>query len=185
MTQIFYQQPNARVGDVIPQYVEGTYQLFYLKNWRDRTDPEFVPGWHRMETRDLVQMSREVPVHVMGGTGDLIEKEGVWHLFACIFPNGKQLVTHTIRCECPDVVHMGEEGGKTFPYDVELESAVRTPEDGVYRLEVLTEGSVGVAYVNQQAALSFRMYDHTGGYMGLFSFGKATFSQISWKGKHV
>lgn len=474
MAQIFYQQPNARVGDVIPKYVEGTYQLFYLKNWRDRTDPEFVPGWHRMETRDLVQMSREVPVHVMGGTGDLIEKEGVWHLFACIFPNGKQLVTHYIStdgtldhwelqeedtfgpdgvvyhgsdwrdprvvyredlqeywmflaarankphsqtgcvglcvskdlkkweyrepiyfpqrfhgaCECPDVfrmgdwyylvfsaytnlfgtyyvkcpvggtqwqipknhrldsrafyaaktagtgmerylfgwnptkendeygfwpqkfhgqdyqtwdwggsmvihqlhqlpdgdlavampsqkkemlaqplawsfhpvtegwslthgqaeavtqasqqmmilgeqpetmycsveirangadqaglvlhgekdmkegyylyvepergrfvyrsgIRMGEEGGKTFPYDVELESAVRTPEDGVYRLEVLTEGSVGVAYVNQQAALSFRMYDHTGGYMGLFSFGKATFSQISWKGKHV
>ena len=31
--KLFYQQPAARVGDVIPQYIDGKYQLFYLKNW--------------------------------------------------------------------------------------------------------------------------------------------------------
>ena len=30
--KLFYQQPAARVGDVIPQYIDGKYQLFYLKN---------------------------------------------------------------------------------------------------------------------------------------------------------
>lgn len=474
MAQIFYQQPNARVGDVIPKYIDGKYQLFYLKNWRDRNDPQFVPGWHRMETTDLVHMSEEVPIHVVGGTGDLIYKDGTWHLFACIFPDGKQFVTHYIStdgtldhwefqeedtfgpdgviyhcsdwrdprivyredldeywmflaarankphsqtgcvglcvskdlkhweyrepvyfpqrfngaCECPDVfrmgdwyylvfssytnlfgnyyvkcpagetqwqipknhrldtrafyaaktagngmerylfgwnptkeaddygfwprkfhgqdyqtwdwggsmvihqliqlpdgdlavampqqrkaafsrplewsfapvtdgwklaedtaaadtqasqqmmllgdqpetmyfsvdihvdgadqagvvlhvgeemkegyylyvepdrgrivyrsgLRMGEEGGKTFPYDVELESPIRVPQNGVYQLEILTEGTVGVAYVNHQAALSFRMYDHDGGKIGLFSLGKAEFSQINWKGKNV
>lgn len=472
MEKLFYQQPNARVGDVIPKYIDGKYQLFYLKNWRDRNDPEFVPGWHRMETDDLVHMSPETPIHVLGGTGDLICKDGVWHLFACIFPEGKQFVTHYISpdgsldhwelqeedtfgpdgviyhcsdwrdprivyqegtgeyymylaaranlphsqtgcvglcvskdlkhweyrepayfpqrfngaCECPDfftmgeweylvfssyttlfgtyyvkrragekewqlpqnhrldtrafyaaktaghgmerylfgwnptkegddygfwpqkdhgqdyqtwdwggsmVIHqliqlpdgdlaeappqqrlaqftqgvenefhpvtqgwkreegkltattgatqqmmlmqpqpescyvtvtiraqgaqqagvalhvdetmkegyylyvepgqnklvyrgwlrMSEEGGKTFPYDGELEVPIRPAEDGVYRLELVTEGTVGVAYVNRQAALSFRMYDYTGRNLGLFAFGPAEFSQIEVKGR--
>lgn len=93
---IFYQAPNARTGDVIPKYIDGTYQLFYLKNWTDRSAPDFVPGWHRMESKDLLHMSSETPIHVRGGTGDLIFHEGKWHLFACIFPDGKQLVTHYI-----------------------------------------------------------------------------------------
>ena len=93
---VFYQAPNARTGDVIPKYIGGKYQLFYLKGWIDRTAPEVVPGWHRMESEDLHRMSSETPIHVRGGTGDLIFHEGKWHLFACIFPEGKQLVTHYI-----------------------------------------------------------------------------------------
>lgn len=92
----FYQAPNAKTGDVIPKFIDGKYQLFYLKNWTDRSAPDFVPGWHRMETEDLVNISPETPIHVRGGTGDLIFHEGKWHLFACIFPEGKQLVTHYI-----------------------------------------------------------------------------------------
>lgn len=90
---IFYQAPDARTGDVIPKYIDGVYQLFYLKNWKDKNHPDFVPGWHRMESRDLVRMSGETPIHVLGGTGDLIFHQGQWHLFSCIFPEGKQLVT--------------------------------------------------------------------------------------------
>lgn len=93
---VFYQAPHARTGDVIPKYIDGKYQLFYLKNWTDRTAPDFVPGWHRMESDDLVHMSAETPIHVRGGTGDLIFHEGKWHLFACIFPDGKQFITHYI-----------------------------------------------------------------------------------------
>ena len=93
---VFYQAPHARTGDVIPKYIDGKYQLFYLKNWTDRTAPDFVPGWHRMESNDLVHMSAETPIHVRGGTGDLIFHEGKWHLFACIFPDGKQFITHYI-----------------------------------------------------------------------------------------
>ena len=46
--KLFYQQPAARVGDVIPQYIDGKYQLFYLKNWRDHNAPGLCPagtGW--------------------------------------------------------------------------------------------------------------------------------------------
>ncbi len=93
---VFYQAPHARTGDVIPKYIDGKYQLFYLKNWTDPNAPDFVPGWHRMESEDLVRMSAETPIHVRGGTGDLIFHEGKWHLFACIFPEGKQLITHYI-----------------------------------------------------------------------------------------
>ena len=75
--KLFYQQPAARVGDVIPKYIDGKYQLFYLKNWRDHNAPGFVPGWHRMETTDLVHMGPESPIGVVGGTGDLIQ-EWLW-----------------------------------------------------------------------------------------------------------
>lgn len=94
--KIFYNAPGARTGDVIPKYIDGKYQLFYLKNWKKPDDPNFIRGWHRMESTDLHHMSEETPIHVQGGTGDLIFWEGQWHLFACIFPDGKQFVTHYI-----------------------------------------------------------------------------------------
>ncbi len=94
--RIFYHAPGARTGDVIPKYIDGKYQLFYLKNWKNPKDPQAVPGWHRMESEDLLHMSGEVPIHVKGGTGDLIFWQGQWHLFACIFPEGRQLVTHYV-----------------------------------------------------------------------------------------
>lgn len=93
---LFYQAPNARTGDVIPKYIDGKYQLFYLKNWKNWDAPEVVHGWHRMESTDLVHFSEETPIHVVGGTGDLFFREGKWHLFACIFPDGKQLITHYV-----------------------------------------------------------------------------------------
>lgn len=94
--KIFYHAPGARTGDVIPKYIDGEYQLFYLKNWKDPKLPGTVHGWHRMQSSDLLHMSEETPIHVIGGTGDLICWQGQWHLFACIFPEGKQFVTHYI-----------------------------------------------------------------------------------------
>ncbi|WP_217959496.1 glycoside hydrolase family 32 protein [Acutalibacter muris] len=468
--KLFYTAPNAKCGDIIPKYIDGKYQLFYLKHWLDRDAPDFVPGWHRMESKDLVHMGPETPIHVNGGTGDIVRHNGQWHLFACIFPEGKQYVTHYISkdgsldnweyqeadtfgpdgeiyhcsdwrdprivyreelgeywmflaaranrphsqtgcvglcvskdlktweyrepiyfperfngaCECPDVFRMGdwyylvfssytnlfgtyyvkchvgetqwqipknhrldarafyaaktaghdmeryicgwnptkdenifgfwpdkfkgrdyrtwdwgggmvvhrliqqpdgdlglalpeskkalfthsvpnsfspvtegwqesggcwtaktassqqmllmqqmpetcyihvkirsdgahqagvilqaseemregyyiyvepemnrlvfrswlrmyEEGGKTFPYDIELEVPLRRPGDGVYHMEVVTEGTVGLVYVNSEAAMSFRMYDYQNRNLGLFSFGKAEFSQIEMR----
>ena len=93
---VFYAAPGARTGDVIPKYIDGTYQLFYLKNWKDPHEPKAVFGWHRMESRDLLHFGEETPVYVRGGTGDLICRDGRWHLFSCIFPEGRQLVTHYI-----------------------------------------------------------------------------------------
>ena len=56
---------------------------------------------------------------------------------------------------------------------------MRTPEDGLYKLEVLREGTAAVAYVNDEAALSFRMYDVPAGHLGLFSLGSAEFSDLA------
>lgn len=92
MDQIFYQTPDARTGDVIPKYINGKFQLFYLKNWKKPEPPGNARGWHRMESVDLLHMSEETPIGVQGGTGDLVYWQGRWHLFACIFPEGKQYV---------------------------------------------------------------------------------------------
>jgi len=94
--QIFYQAEDARTGDIIPKYIDGKYQLFYLKGWKNPKNPGAVRGWHRMESVDLLHMSGETPIHVEGGTGDLVYWKGQWHLFACIFPEGKQLITHYV-----------------------------------------------------------------------------------------
>lgn len=93
---IFYHAQGARTGDVIPKYIDGKYQLFYLKGWKNPSAPENVQGWHRMESTDLHHLSEETPIHIDGGTGDLIFWNGQWHLFACIFPDGKQFVTHYV-----------------------------------------------------------------------------------------
>ena len=81
---------------MIPKYIDGKYQLFYLKGWKEPVPDGAVRGWHRMESEDLIHMGKEVPIHVQGGTGDLIFAEGKWHLFACIFPDGKQYITHYV-----------------------------------------------------------------------------------------
>ena len=73
---------------------------------------------------------------------------------------------------------MYEDGGKTFPYDVELEVPVRRSVDGRYTIEVLLDGTAATAYVNDEAAMSFRMYDIPQGHLGLFSLGRAVFTNI-------
>ena len=68
--KLFYIVSNAKCGDIIPKYVDGKYQLFYLKHWLNKDAPDFVPGWHRMESDDLVHMGPETPIHVRGDAGD-------------------------------------------------------------------------------------------------------------------
>ena len=33
--KLFYSAQGARTGDVIPKYINGKYQLFYLKGWKN------------------------------------------------------------------------------------------------------------------------------------------------------
>ena len=97
MGRLFFSREDARCGDVIPKYIDGKYQLFYLKGWKNPKAPGVVFGWHRMESEDLIDLSDDTPIGVRGGTGDLIRaKDGTWHLFACIFPEGKQYITHYV-----------------------------------------------------------------------------------------
>ena len=120
MGRLFYSREEARCGDVIPKYIDGKYQLFYLKGWRDPKAPGVVFGWHRLESADLVHFSDETPTGVRGGTGDLIQAEdGTWHLFACIFPDGKQFITHYVS-EDGSLDHWVRQEEDTFGPDGEI-----------------------------------------------------------------
>ena len=81
-----------------------------------------------------------------------VKKEMKEGYYLYVEPNRERLVMRSW-------IRMSEEGGKTFPYDVELETPVRHAEDGRYHLEIIAEGNIGTAYVNEEAALSFRRYD--------------------------
>ena len=47
--QLFYTPDHARVGDVIPYYENGEFQLFYLKNWNPYFGSDKTYGWHILE----------------------------------------------------------------------------------------------------------------------------------------
>ncbi|AET57225.1 glycoside hydrolase family protein [Paenibacillus terrae HPL-003] len=50
-------------------------------------------------------------------------------------------------------------GGKTFPYDVELERPLKLLPDQEYELKVFVDGTICEVYVGGEVALSARIYD--------------------------
>lgn len=65
------------------------------------------------------------------------------------------------------------------PFMPELERPLR-PSEGRYDLRVVVDGTICVAYVNDEVALSTRVYDHRSGGIGLFvGDGSATFTEVS------
>ncbi len=70
--KIFYHAPGARTGDVIPKYIDGEYQLFYLKNWKDPKLPGTVHGWHRMQSSDLLHRGNSDPCYRRNGGSYLL-----------------------------------------------------------------------------------------------------------------
>ena len=95
---VFYKPEHARVGDVIPFYDQGVYNLFYLKNWGDYDGPDRKPGWHRLTTVDNLHMSGDTATGIRGGTGCLVKAEGLYHLFYCVFRSDpqRQYVCHAV-----------------------------------------------------------------------------------------
>lgn len=66
------------------------------------------------------------------------------------------------------------------PFSVELERSLSLPADTPVELKVLVEGSVCEVYVNHEAALSTRLYDHPQGGWGVFcEEGSAAFVQTT------
>lgn len=67
-----------------------------------------------------------------------------------------------------------------IPY--QLETVRRLPTGPVYRVKILREGSICIVYVNDEVALSTRMYDHNGQLAGLFLVqGAAKFTKFELK----
>lgn len=72
-----------------------------------------------------------------------------------------------------------EEGGKTFPYEVELERPIELIPEHPYEIKVFVDGSICEIYVDENIAMSARMYDIQHGKLGLFvSQGSAQFSDV-------
>ena len=181
------QHPDGDLGLSLPRTRRELFAMPEENTFRKITD-----GWERKgegwlsSAEDTQQMMLMQPLPETGLITAQIRMEGAMQAgvvlktgpemkegyYLYVEPNRGRLVYRSW-------LRMSEDGGKTFPYDVELEAPVRMSEDGEYLLEILMEGSVGTAYVNGEAALSFRMYDLKEGNLGLFSLGRAAFERIS------
>src|SRR5690349_24567887 len=53
----FYRLPNAWVGDFIPSYDNGVFQLLYLVDWRDKQNHGECIPWYRVSTSDFVNFT--------------------------------------------------------------------------------------------------------------------------------
>ncbi|MNC70541.1 hypothetical protein D3C75_1213650 [compost metagenome] len=72
-----------------------------------------------------------------------------------------------------------EDGGKAFPYEVELERPIQLMPDHTYDIKVFIDNSVCEIYINDQVAMSTRIYDIAEGKLGFFvSEGEAEFKDI-------
>jgi len=74
--------------------------------------------------------------------------------------------------------HQWQVGGDK-PHAIETERLIELAPETVHRLEIIVDGSIGVAYLGDEVAMSFRMYDQESGALGLFvADGSATFSNV-------
>jgi beta-fructofuranosidase len=73
-----------------------------------------------------------------------------------------------------------EHGGKVLPYEVELERPLELSPDQTYSLQLVIDESIGELYLNDQIAMSMRLYDLREGDLVFFvADGEASFENIS------
>ena len=71
------------------------------------------------------------------------------------------------------------QGGKMFPYAVEMERPFQLQPDTFYPFKIFVEDSVLVVYLVNEIAMNARMYDHAGRRFGLFAInGRAEFRNV-------
>jgi beta-fructofuranosidase len=74
--------------------------------------------------------------------------------------------------------HQWQVGGDK-PHAIETERSIELDPEAVHHLEILIDGPIGVAYLDDEIAMSFRMYDRESGALGIFvADGSATFTNI-------
>ena len=72
-----------------------------------------------------------------------------------------------------------EDGGKMFPYEIEMERPFRWQPDRMYHVRVFVQDTILLLYVDDQVALGTRMFNRKGARFGLFvSDGSAAFDHI-------
>lgn len=123
--QFFYTAKHAKIGDVIPFYNQNTKQFdnFYLKNWNpDCPKEEIVYGWHKLSTADRIHFQEE-PTGIHGGTGSIVETDGLYHMFYCTFEQNpdKQYARHATST---DLVNWSDIPEDKFSSDGEIYRSV-------------------------------------------------------------
>ena len=82
-----------------------------------------------------------------------------------------QLEPDRQRAQWITAIRMHEDGGSTFPYEVELERPLRLEAGKPVRLTVLAEGSLLVINLDGQTAMTVRGFDYSARHLGLYAFG--------------
>lgn len=86
---------------------------------------------------------------------------------------------HRNRLEFKSGLRMYDEGGWTFPFDVEMERPITLEANRPHKLRVFVQDTILLAYLDGQAALNARMFDYSHQFFGLFaSDGTAKFENI-------
>jgi len=88
--RLFYKPEDAVSGDYIPFFWEGTFHLFYLKDWRNAEKyGEGIP-WFKVKTQDFYHFEDAGEMIPRGGredqdlcvfTGSVIAAQGKFHIF--------------------------------------------------------------------------------------------------------
>lgn len=110
---LFYTPAYAKTGDIIPFFDarSGRFENFYLKNWDpDAPKDRIVHGWHRITTADNRHYT-ETPVHIHGGTGSVLDVDGVYHLFYCTFDHDPEVqwVRHAVSKDLQNWQELAED----------------------------------------------------------------------------
>lgn len=83
------------------------------------------------------------------------------------------------RIQYKSGIRMYEDGGKMFPYEVEMERPIALHAGTDYHIKIFVQDTILEVYVNDEVALSSRMFNHTGRRFGLFvAEGDALFKNI-------
>jgi beta-fructofuranosidase len=102
---------------VIPYFADGEFKLFYLHIWRVPEPLRGERGWYLLGTQDFVHFHEHGPCHIPGGTGSVLQADGRYHMFYCIFPDGRQIICHATST---DLVHWDTHPGEDFGPDTKL-----------------------------------------------------------------
>src|SRR5262245_25959128 len=112
----FYAPADGVAADFIPFYWQGTYHLFYLKDYRDEARYGKGTPWFHLETRDFVHFDERGEALARGATdaqdlwvftGSVIEAGGAFQIFYTghnqLFSGQGKPVQAVMRANSPDL----------------------------------------------------------------------------------
>ncbi len=99
------------------------------------------------------------------------------------FADGYYFIFNTYKnmVEFKTGVRMSEDGGKMFPYAIEMERPIVLSPCVEYDISIYIQDSVGLMYINNDVAFSFRMYNKNENHLGFFVCdGEVKISDINY-----